>query len=101
MIELSNSVKKRPMKMVLDSSATSCFILDAMATALKLQVQDDEDIHELTLDNGAIVPIARYAQFMMNCGDYKGKIVAEVFPNLNKECILGIPWLEYVNPIID
>ena len=37
----------------------------------------------------------------MNCGDYKGKIVARVFPNLHKECILGIPWLEYKNPILD
>ena len=37
----------------------------------------------------------------MNCGDYKGRIVAKVFPNLHKECILGIPWLEYENPIID
>ena len=37
----------------------------------------------------------------MHCGDYKGRIVARVFPNLRKECILGIPWLEYENPIID
>ena len=36
----------------------------------------------------------------MKCGDFKGKIVARVFPNLHKECILGIPWLEYENPII-
>ena len=36
MIELSNSVKKRPVKMLLDSGGTSNFISDAMATALKL-----------------------------------------------------------------
>ena len=101
MIELSSSVKKRPVKMLLESGTTGNFILDAMATALKLQVQDDEDFHELTLANGTVMPIAGYVQFIMNCGDYKGKIVARVFPNLHKECILGIPWLKYENPIID
>ena len=47
------------------------------------------------------MPTAGYVQFMMNCGDYKGRIVARLFPNLHKECILGIPWVEYKNPIID
>ena len=37
----------------------------------------------------------------MNCGDYKGKIVAKLFPNLHEEYILGMPWLEYENHIID
>ena len=55
MIELSNLMKKHPVKMLLDSRATGNFISDAMATALKLQVQDDEDFHELTLADGTIV----------------------------------------------
>ena len=101
MIELSRLVEKRPVKMLLDSHATSNFILDAMAITLKLQVQNNEDFHELTLANGTAVPTAGYTEFVMNCGDYKGKIVAKVFPNLHKECILGMPWLEYKNPIID
>ena len=56
-----------------------------MATALKLQVQDDEDFHELTLADGTIVPTTGYVQFVMKCGDYKRKIVPKVFPNLHKE----------------
>ena len=60
MIELSSSVKKRLVKMLLDSSAIGNFISDAMATALKLQIQDDEDFHELTLADGTIVPTAGY-----------------------------------------
>ena len=60
-MELSSSVQKRPVKMLLDSSATSNFISDAMAIALKLQVQKDEDIHELTLGDGTILPTPRYA----------------------------------------
>ena len=100
-MELSNSVQKRPVKMLLDSGATGNFVSDAMVTALGLLVRKDEDFHELTLADGSLVPTAGVVQFVMNCGDYKGKIVARVFLNLHKECILGIPWLEYENPIID
>ena len=42
-----------------------------------------------------------YVQFTMTCGDCKSKIITRMFPNLHKECILGMPWLEYENPIID
>ena len=101
MIELSSSAKKSTVKMLLDSSATGNFLLEAMATTLKLQAQDDEDFHELTLANGTVMPATRYVQFVMNYGDYKGKIMAKVFPKRYKECILGMSWLEYKNPIID
>ena len=49
----------------------------------------------------ATTATAGYVQFTMNCGGYKGKITARVFPNLSKECILGMPWLVQENPIID
>ena len=48
------------MKMLLDSGSANNFISDAMATALKLQVQDDEGFHELTLADGSVVPTAGY-----------------------------------------
>ena len=87
--------------MLLDSGATGNFVSDAIVTTLGLPVREEEDFYELTLADGTVVPTAGYVQFMMNCGDYKGRIMARVFPNLHKECILGIPWLEYENPIID
>ena len=65
-IELSSSMKKRLVKILLDSGAIGNFILDAMATALKLQVQDDKDFFELTLDDGTIMPTTGYVQFVMN-----------------------------------
>ena len=86
-------MKKRPVKMLLDSSAIGNIISNAMATALRLQVQKDEDFHELTLADGTIVPTIRYVQFVMNYGDYRSKTIDKVFPNLHKECILGMPWL--------
>ena len=41
-------------KMLLDSSAIDNFILDAIGIVLKLQVQEDEDFHELMLANSTV-----------------------------------------------
>ena len=59
-LELSSSVQKRPVKMLLDSGATGNFISDAMVVALGLPVQEREDFHELTLADGTVVPTAVY-----------------------------------------
>ena len=60
MIELSSSIKKLPVKMLLGSGATDNFTSNTMVTTLKLQVQEDEDFHELTLVNGTVVPTIGY-----------------------------------------
>ena len=101
MIELYSSMKKRLMKMLLDSGANGNSVLDAMVATLTMQVYDNEDFYKLIVANGTIVLTTGCAQFVMNCGAYKSKIVVRVFPNLHEECILGMPWLEYENPIID
>ena len=88
------------MKVLLDSGATGNFISDAMATALKLKITSDVDFQDLTLADGSKVWASGYVQFTMNCGGCKGKNIARVFPNLLKECILGMPWLVQENPII-
>ena len=89
------------MKVLLDSGMMGNFVSDAMATALKLKITSNVNFQDLTLADGSKVWTARYVQFTMNCGVYKGKIIARVFPNLSKECILGMPWLVQENPIID
>ena len=101
MRKLFNSLKKCLAKMLLDLGTTGKFISEVMAAAFKMLVHEDDDFHELALANGTIVLTTGYVQFVMKCGDYKSKIVARVFPNLHKKCILGITWLEYKSPIID
>ena len=40
-------------------------------------------------------------QFVLKCGGYRGGMSARVFRNMNKQMILGIPWLSKDNPHID
>ena len=35
------------------------------------------------------------------CGKYRGVVQAKVFPGLQKDIILGMPWLQKENPRID
>ena len=42
-----------------------------------------------------------YVQFVLHCGNYKTKVLAQVFPNLHEELILWIPWLVQENLTID
>ena len=93
MIELSSRVKERPAKVLLDSGMIGNFISDAMATALKLKITSDVDFQDLVLADESQVWTMGYVQFTMNCGGYKRKNITKVFPNLSKECILGMPWL--------
>ena len=89
------------MKILLNSGVTGNFISNAMAIALKLKIRSDVDFQDLTLAYGLQAWTIGYVQFTMNYGGYKGKIIAKVFPNLSKACILGMPWLVQENPIID
>ena len=61
------------MKVLLDSGATSNFILDTLATALKLKIHSDVDFHDLTLADGSIVWTAGYVQFTLTAGSTKAK----------------------------
>ena len=51
--------------------------------------------------DGTLVQTEGRNQFVLKCGGYRGKISARVFPNMNKQMILGISWLSEENPHID
>ena len=66
-----------------------------------LRVVPDAQYEELTMADGSKVKVVGRVQFWLRCGNYKGKIIARVFPNLSKQLILGMPWLVQENPSID
>lgn len=100
-LELGGRVKRHPVKVLIDSGATGNFISDKLVTAQELEVIPEAQFEELTLVDGSTVKVVGYVHFKLRYGNYKGDITARVFPNLNKEIILEMPWLVQENPSID
>ena len=51
--------------------------------------------------DGTAVRTKGRVQFVFKFGEYRGEISAWVFTNMNKQMILGIPWLLKENTYID
>lgn len=100
-LELAGLVNGRPIKVLMDSGATGNFISDRVVTALELQIEPEDNEDELTLADGSLVKARGRVQFQLHCGRFKQMVSARIFPNLHKEIILGMPWLQETNPAID
>ena len=57
------------------------------------EVEKEDQPEELKMAAGIVVRTKGRVQFVLKCGGYRGNNSARVFPNLNKQMILGIPWL--------
>ena len=100
-LELAGRVQNYPTRVLLDFGSTGNFISTQFVAAVGLTVQPDPEWQEITLADGSKLKTEGRVQFTLRCGGYKERILARVFPDLHKEVILGIPWLSYVNPVID
>ena len=101
-LELTGVVRKRTVKVLIDSGSSRNYISASACTAWGLVPMLDEDNEEeVTLANGAKVQTEGHVQFQLRCGEYRRMIHARVFPLLHKEFILGLPWLRRENPDID
>ncbi len=100
-LELAGKVKRRPVRILLDSGSTGNFVSAQVCTALKLKIEKDEAPEELSLADGSMTQTEGRVQFKFKCGEYVGTVRAGVFPHLHKEMILGIPWLKQENPQIN
>ena len=92
-LELAGRVNGYPARVLIDSGATGNFISDRLITAMELNIEPEDDEEELTLADGSVVRAKGIAHFQLHCGKFKHKVSARIFPNLNKEIILGMPWL--------
>ena len=85
----------------MDSGSIGNYISDWCLAALNIPVVPEDEHESLTLANGSVVKTQGYAAFVLRCGDFKCPIISRVFPNLQQELILGMPWLIQENPNID
>ena len=54
-----------------------------------------------TVADGSDLSIDGKVKFTFKCGSLKNRITAQIFPSLNQPLILGISWLQMVNPHIN
>ena len=66
-----------------------------------LKIEAEDKSAELKMADVTVVQTEGRVQFVLKCGGYRGRISARVFPNMNKQMILGIAWLSKENPHID
>ena len=85
----------------MDSGSTGNYFSNRCLAALNILVVPEDKHENLMLADGSVVQAQGYAQFVLRCGDFKYPIIARVFPNLQQELILGMPWLIQENPNID
>ena len=100
-VELQARVRGGQLCSLVDSGSTGNYISDQCLATLNIPMVPEDEHKNLTLADGSIVQAQGYAQYMLRCGDFKCPIIARVFPNLQQELILGMPWLIQENPNID
>ena len=66
-----------------------------------MKIEAEEKSEELKMADGTVVKTEGRVQLKLKCGGYRGNVSARVFPNMNKQMILGIPWLSKENLHID
>ena len=101
-LELAARIGRQPLRVLVDSGSTGNYI-DAQECAAmrRMKIEAEEKPEELKMADGTVVKTEGRAQLKLKCGGYRGDISARVFPNMNKQMTLGIPWLSKENPHID
>ena len=100
-VELRARVQGGQLHSLVDLGSTGNYISDRCLAVLNIPVVPEDEHKNLTLADGSVVQAQGYAQFVLRCGDFKCPIIARVFPNLQQELILGMPWLIQESPNID
>ena len=99
-MELSGKIKRRPLKVLIDSESIGNFISDQVVASLQLKVVEDSIRQKLILPDKSIIWAGGWVDFLLTCGEYVRRISARVFPSLYKELVLGMPWLVMEDPDI-
>ena len=100
-LELIGRIGKKTWRFLLDSGSTGNYVSAQVCTTHGLKVYEDPEPDQLTMADGSKTQTTGFARLNFKCGDYRGSVMAKIFPGLQKPMILGIPWLQRENPQID
>ena len=82
----------------MDSGLTGNYIDAQECAAQEIKVEEEDQAEELKMADGTMVRIEAQVRFILKCGGYKGQISDRVFPNMNKQIIIGNPCLSKKTP---
>ena len=100
-LELATRIGWRPLHVLVDLGSTGNYI-DARECAMRrMKIEAVDKPEEVKMADGTVVKTEGRVQLKLKCGGYRGDSSARVFPNMNKQMILGIPWLSKENSHID
>ena len=100
-LEVATRISQRPLRVLVDSALTGNYIDARECTTLRIKVEAEDKLEELKMTDGTMVQTEGRIQIVLKCGQRRGKFSAQIFPNMNKQMILGIPWLPKENPHVD
>ena len=89
-LELAARIGRQPLRVLVDSGSTGNYSDARECTARGIKIEVEDKPEELKMADGTMVQTEGRVQFVLKCGGYRGKISAWVFPNMNKQMILGI-----------
>ena len=99
-IELAGEIYKRPVSMLIDSGSTGNYVTAQTRTMLGIHIEEEPTNEELQLADGSPVTTQGRVKLHIKYGKYENVIWARVFPHMQKQLILGMPWSVQEDPNI-
>ena len=97
-LELAARIGRGPMCVLVDSGSTGNYIDTRECATRRIKIEAKGQAEELKMADGTVIKIEERVQVVFKCGGYRGQTSPQVFPNMNKLMILGIPWISKENP---
>ena len=95
-IALARKICRRPMSMLIDSRSTGNYVLAQTYTKLGICIEEELMNEELQLADGSPGTTQGRVKLQIKRGKYKNVVWARVFPHMQKQVILGMPWFRDV-----
>ena len=86
-------IRGRNVKALIDCGSTGNYTSDSLVLVLGMEVVSEKDFKVLELANQTTIKAQGYVSFWLDNREFSCRVIAQVFPNLQSEVILGTPWL--------
>ena len=99
-IELAGKICRQPVSMLIDAGSIGNYVSAQTCTTLGIRIEEEPTNEELQLADGSPLPTQGQVKLQTKSGKNKNVIWSTVFPHMQKQVILGMPWLVQEDPDI-